>query len=595
MSNFIFSSGVGTFEKRGLSPNQSIDDSSSNLATHRELEKSKTMKRFSWVYLLIGLVFVAYVWHAVALNYVVDDSFITFRYVKNFVNGNGLVFNPGERVEGYTNFLWAILLSPFLYAKSNINLLVVAQVLGLLFGAATIVLVIRFSSLVERPFGPLSVVAGAFLALNSSFIAWSTGGLETTLFTFLIFAGAYAYLSSIQTGKNLHIAPIIFALAAMTRPDGLLVFGVTSAHMLVNELRSGRGLISKRTIGWVLAFAVVFVPYFVWRFSYYGYPLPNTFYAKMGSGGSQYRRGIRYVLDYVQWSGVFVFVLALPLLIKRFKEAWVSYFVLLVGVYLLYIIYVGGDGLAFFRFIVPITPFIYLLVQEGLRESVDWATKQKVLGAPWKTAAIASLLVIISLGFTGRQSLAILLFPESQRWYEPQSELRFPGTGKDHTYRSFDNYFVDRQALAAKWLEAHASPNALVASTPAGSISYNMNLNVIDMLGLNDIHISHSRSDDVARVGWNRAGHEKGDGKYVLSRSPDFILLGNVAVLPRPISEEEMENKLVRKSEYEIWDDPEFHKNYEIVSVKLNDQGVFQYFTFYKKKSVNIAQVIQMR
>ena len=559
------------------------------------VKMDSTLPRIRLAYALSGLVLVAYLSHCLALNYVVDDSFITFRYVKNFVNGSGLVFNPGERVEGYTNFLWAMLLSPFLYANPKINLLLVAQVLGIVFGMATILLVVRFSSLINRPFGPLSVVAAAFLAFNSSFSAWSTGGLETTLFTFLVFAGGLGYVYFLQTGKKQLVPAVLFALAAMTRPEGILVFGLTSLHFFATEFRSGRQLISRRTLGWLVAFLLIYAPYFLWRLNYYGYPLPNTFYAKLGSRGGLYDRGFRYVLNYVEWSGAFVFLLALPLLINRIKEAWVSYFLLLVGAYVLYVIYVGGDGLAFFRFIVPVTPFMYLLVQEGLRDCVDWATKRRILRTEWATPALACLILVVSLAFTGRQSLAIILFPDSQRWYEPQSELSFPGTGRDHSYISFDNYFVDRQAIAAKWLEANAAPDALVASTPAGSIAYNMHLNVIDMLGLNDLHISHARSSDNARTGWSRAGHDKGDGKYVLSRSPDYILLGNVAVLPRPLSEQEMSKKLVRQSEFEIWDDPEFHRDYEIVSVKLSDEGVFKYFTFYRKKASTISQDTQRR
>ena len=70
-----------------------------------------------------------------------------------------------------------------------------------------------------------------------------------------------------------------------------------------------------------------------------------------------------------------------------------------------------------------------------------------------------------------------------------------------------------------------------------------MNLRVIDMLGLNDAHIGHTSTAD---LGKGRAGHEKGDGKYVLSRSPDYILMGNVAVLPYPVDKEGMAKKLVR-------------------------------------------------
>ena len=147
------------------------------------------------------------------------------------------------------------------------------------------------------------------------------------------------------------------------------------------------------------------------------------------------------------------------------------------------------------------------------------------------------------------------IHPSQYQWYEPQSQLAFPGVGSDHHYAWFDNYFVDRLAIAAKWLDTHALPQAVVASTPAGSIAYHMNLRVIDMLGLNDAHIGHTSTAD---LGKGRAGHEKGDGKYVLSRSPDYILMGNVAVLPYPVDKERMAKKLVRKSEHELWAEPRF-------------------------------------
>jgi hypothetical protein len=105
---------------------------------------------------------------------------------------------------------------------------------------------------------------------------------------------------------------------------------------------------------------------------------------------------------------------------------------------------------------------------------------------------------------------------------------------------------------------------------------------VIDMLGLNDIHIARV---DAKLSGWRRAGHMKGDGKYVLSREPDYILLGNVAVLPRPIDKQEMPDKLVRQSEHEIWEDPSFHEQYELIQVQLNDTGLFRYFTLFRKRT----------
>jgi len=101
------------------------------------------------------------------------------------------------------------------------------------------------------------------------------------------------------------------------------------------------------------------------------------------------------------------------------------------------------------------------------------------------------------------------------------------------------------------------------------------------MLGLNDAHIGHTSTAD---LGKGRAGHEKGDGKYVLSRLPDYVLMGNVAVLPYPVDKERMAKKLVRKSEHELWAEPRFHDTYELVCFQLSNTGVFRYFTFFKRK-----------
>jgi hypothetical protein len=162
---------------------------------------------------------------------------------------------------------------------------------------------------------------------------------------------------------------------------------------------------------------------------------------------------------------------------------------------------------------------------------------------------------------------------------EPKSEVSFPD--ESHGYRFFDPYFVERQRIAAEWLERNLSRNALIASTPAGSIAYHSSHPVIDMLGLNDVHIAHA---DAGPMGRGRAGHEKGDGAYVLAREPEVILLGNVAVLARPLTQEEMPMKLVQRSEQEIWADPAFHRDYERVAVEVGEEGLFRWFTFWRRK-----------
>ena len=307
------------------------------------------------------------------------------------------------------------------------------------------------------------------------------------------------------------------------------------------------------------------------------------FYAKVGSGLEQYLRGLRYVRQYLFSYGGILLMLPLPFLILRRREAWLQVLAPQVMLYSLYVVYVGGDGLAYHRFWVPIAPFACILAQEALRGAWTWARQSRFPVLAKSAGAGTGLLLCGAVVLSAAPSLGPVLSPETYRWREQQSGLSFPGNGMDHSFLNFDNYFIERQKLAAEWLDANALPNAVIAATPAGSIAYHSHLSVIDMLGLNDAHIAHFGRKG---AGWSRAGHEKGDGAYVLSRSPDFILLGNVAVLPTPVGDREMAGKLVRTSEHEIWADPDFHRRYQRLTVELADQGIFRYFTFYKKRGV---------
>ncbi len=538
-------------------------------------------------FLLVGL----FVWHSVSVAYSSDDGFIAFQYVKNFIQGEGIVYNPGERVEGYNNFLWIVLLAGAAKLLPFVSLLHLSQALGILFGALTILLVCRFSRMVRGESGPFTLLAGAFLAAHSGFSAWATGGLETTFYAFLVFAASYAYISYLKTRRNQVLVPVLFALAVLTRPDALLLFGLTLVHALIWHKKNGEKIFNRTILQWVGIFSLIFIPYYLWRFSYYGYPLPNTFYAKVGgSSTAKYFRGIKYLREYLRLYGFFVFIPPLLLLLRRPRTVWIDYFALLVGGYLVYLVYVGGDGLAFFRFVAYIAPLLYVLVQEGLADLYRRAEQMRFFPQGVKTAVV--VVVFVSIGFTMRETVVPMLFKSRASWYEPHSQLSFPG-GSSHSYLWFDNYFVDRQAIAANWIQANSPPGSVVASTPAGSIAYHLtDHKVIDMLGLNDEHIAHV---EVTKMGRGRAGHEKGDGNYVLSRAPDYILLGNVAVLPFPLDEKSMAKKLILKSEHELWANPEFHKNYELHCVRLADAGLFQYFTFFQKKNLSTADSIAVK
>jgi hypothetical protein len=144
--------------------------------------------------------------------------------------------------------------------------------------------------------------------------------------------------------------------------------------------------------------------------------LPNTFYAKLGgSGSAKYFRGIRYLKDYFWGYGFFVFIAPLILLLRTPREVWIDYFALLTGGYLIYLVSVGGDGLAFFRFVTYIAPLLYVLVQEGIADLYRRAQQIRFFSFALKTALVLG--VFVSLGFTMRQTVGPILFSSRVSWY----------------------------------------------------------------------------------------------------------------------------------------------------------------------------------
>src|SRR3990170_3063617 len=121
--------------------------------------------------------------------YTVDDAFITFRYARNLASGLGLVFNPGERVEGYTNFLWTVLMAGGY--RLGFDLAIFAKLVGIAASLGTLYVLFKLSALI-RPSSSRSgtrALASLLLAANGAFATAAITGLETSLFILLITAG----------------------------------------------------------------------------------------------------------------------------------------------------------------------------------------------------------------------------------------------------------------------------------------------------------------------------------------------------------------------------------------------------------------------
>jgi hypothetical protein len=448
--------------------------------------------------LLAGLVsFAGALWP----SWITDDGLISFRYAQNLVAGNGLVYNLGERVEGYTNFLWTVLLA--LVLRLGGDALAFCYLSGVVLALALLLLTYAAG---RRLVGERwALLAALLVGTSQAVLVYSArgSGLETALFTALGLAGSLLALRRPPGRSADLLAGAVFGLASLTRPEGLLLLGLTLLHrwaagpdgaLVTQRTAAARARALLPLLG---AFLLIFAPYFAWRYSFYGDPLPNTFYAKTGGGLAQALRGLGY-------AGTFALGMGGPLLLlilaplwggRAALLGWRGYLLLLVGAYSAYIVAVGGDHFPGERFFVPLVPWIALLMADGAARLYARLRARPGLGrlAP---AGLALLLTLYSGYALGRSAA----FDEIIR-------------GDD------ESVWIWREI--GWWMADNAAPGESIAAMGAGAIAYYGDRETIDLLGLNDKHIARI---ETPAIGTGTAGHEKRDPAYVLNeRKPTYI------------------------------------------------------------------------
>src|SRR5262245_9290666 len=178
-------------------------------------------------WLVLGASAVSLVVHSLAYNFVTDDAYISFVFSRNLAEHGELTFNLGQPVEGYTSFLWTFVLGVGMIARIPPECS--SQVLGTACGVATLYAVFR---LAERALGRPTLWAAVppvLLACSSGFACWSSGGLETQLYTLLVTVALDALVAAGGEPRALRRLGVAAALASMTRPEGPLVAAVLGA------------------------------------------------------------------------------------------------------------------------------------------------------------------------------------------------------------------------------------------------------------------------------------------------------------------------------------------------------------------------------
>jgi arabinofuranosyltransferase len=367
--------------------------------------------------IVIGLLLL-YAWHAYLYWFLCDDAFITFRYVRNLLLGRGLVFNEGERVEGYTDFLWVLQLAGL--GAGGVPLPTASWLLSCVYSVLTLGMVWRlcgwFEPLAPRRF--LFVGTLAFLATHRSFAAWTTSGLETRSFTFFVLLALGLSVEARNSRRRAWQASAALAAVCLTRPDGLLVFSCVLLWWLL--IRGRRGdLALPRLLRLALPALAIVGAHFAFRWIYYGGWVPNTYYAKVVRPWPE--MGFTYmslaVVQHGLWLTGPLAALGAYVAARHPRCQGLGLLLLTPLVHASYLIYIGGDYFEF-RPLDFYWPIFYLLVSMGL--GTLWESLRQSLSGRRLVSELIwiSTCLVAFLASTVLPAIAYLDNYEKQRWQE---------------------------------------------------------------------------------------------------------------------------------------------------------------------------------
>lgn len=484
-------------------------------------------------------------------DFYADDALITLRYSQHLADGAGPNWNSEGRVEGYTTFLWMGLHAGL--DKLGLDIISASRALGLAAVVATMLFMSRLwriwsdddrNAAIANPV----VIAAAIMALvlTDGVAFWGFSGMETTAFMALLTLSVVLFLQEQRSPGLPWGGPpwsaLAFAATAMTRPEGLIAVAVTAGFLAVQAgFTTDRPQALRRLAFWSAIFLTLYGSYFVWRYTYYDFLFPNTFYAKVGTTSALYERGLDYLWTYglryqlIPLLGGMAVLLANP---RLRRDA--AYLLLLAGAMLAAVVIEGGDDFPHGRLIVPVLPLIYVAGLAGL------ATLLQRLSLPSvQSAALAA--AVLTLG-------AMSLFRGSLDLAAPIA---------------LERRALQERELLATWLSENTPPDYTIAAFAVGAIGYYSDRDVLDLLGLNDVVIAHS---DVPDFGTGLAGHEKYNIDYVLDEVRPEIIVTNDAQ-PGPLTTEQFRALAIVPSPVEarnaLFRDLRFWQQYEVRSIQI--------------------------
>ena len=285
-------------------------------------------------FLLFAVAVFLYGWNS-------DDAYHSYIMAKHLVEGKGLVYNTGFRVTASTSPLLTLIEALVFLFTDNVD------ACGLLIGfsfsvAAAWILIFRIC-----PTPVVSLFLSGLMVVSGCFLSFTTSGLENPILFFFgaVFFDVYFHKTNLSM-RGLFTLSVLMSLIAMTRTDSVLIFAPMAVWAYLARTKISWPM---RIIIGIAGFSL-FVIWIGFSVFYYGFPFPNTYYAKLYTGipVSEYIiRGLKYypaswlVDPMLLLVPAFVICIA----ITKWNKAYIPLFIGLT-LYCLYVVSIGGDFMA---------------------------------------------------------------------------------------------------------------------------------------------------------------------------------------------------------------------------------------------------------
>lgn len=436
-------------------------------------------------------------------RFIQDDAFISFRYARNLAGGAGLTWNPGERVEGYTNFLWTLGMAiPF---TLGIDPGPFSLAVGLAIYPATLFLTARIAVLATGSTA-VALLAVLLLGTNYTFSCYATGGLETQLHVLLILGVVATSLRAAAeapaSAARCVAISLLAAAALMTRMDSALLLTVVYGFLALElYTRGGARRTARALLFLIVPGALLVSAWLGWKLAYYGNILPNTYYAKMLPLAETWFPGLRFLWIFLTSYWLLPICALAAGLLFRSREGWNRPLGLLACLALacgLYAVRIGGDFMEF-RVLVAILPGLFVLLA--------WLL---IRVCPWRWLAVAASVLVIAgsvdharrFGFVhGIESVEIL---------------------HGHLYDPKEGWVQIGQVLGE--LFGDSEDPIRIATTASGAIPYYSALPTVDMLGLADAWVAQHGITGAPSEGSSPGHNRLAPFRYLVDRRVNLVV-----------------------------------------------------------------------